>query len=633
MEERTMLSLMFRAMVAGRSASRHATFRPTLELCEDRVVPSAVSPEEQLLVYQINLARNDPEWYAQTFLKGETDPKTNVPMTTVLNSTAYPHHGPMAVNDHLFDSADQKAQVLPSTPFGQGVPNAPAPHDGYKDLIASTGYPTTHVWESLDFGSAYAALALDDFLRDPSDSNNGHRNHMFSDYREVGVGHYSGPSYWGDYWAVHTGTQDWGDRFVTGVVFNDSKPNFEYDLNEGIAGVTVKALVPDGKGGMKVVASTTTNAAGGYSLLVPEGTYTITAQGPGFYGTATQSSVVVGPTPNKPDNHENVEVDFISGLACGVVNFLLPPQLSGPATASAGGTVTLTWTASPQAAGYWISWSREWSPSPFEVEGWMPVPIHVSGTSYTMTNLQPGTYRFRVWATDAAGQQGLGSSQLELQVADTGPQPKVTAPSGAPVGGSASITWTTVPGAASFRILGVLKPASGGNEVWISIDVSGTSYKLTNLQAGTYMLVVAPSDASGFPLRSSDLFTITTGQRAPGPMPIVPIRWRYEPVWRLGPGPQELGNSYSLGSGGLRGSAPQVISMALVSAGTPVHGGLTAFSDEVLAAPASQAGSGPPAHEARSLTAHRPGHELTVLDEVFAALASGQLLQDGRHGR
>lgn len=79
------------------------------------------------------------------------------------------------------------------------------------------------------------------------------------------------------------------DPFLTGVVFMDSTggDNF-YTPGEGMDGITIIAT-PTGGGS---ALTTTTWAAGGYTLQLPSGFYTVTASGAGLPGTVTLSSSI-----------------------------------------------------------------------------------------------------------------------------------------------------------------------------------------------------------------------------------------------------------------------------------------------------------------------------------------------------
>ena len=73
------------------------------------------------------------------------------------------------------------------------------------------------------------------------------------------------------------------DPYITGVVFNDTAGKGEYQPGEGLAGVTIS---------VSGVGTTTTMDAGGYSLQVPPGIYTVTASGGGLPSSITRTVVV-----------------------------------------------------------------------------------------------------------------------------------------------------------------------------------------------------------------------------------------------------------------------------------------------------------------------------------------------------
>jgi hypothetical protein len=169
--------------------------------------------------------------------------------------------------------------------------------------------------ESLAAGTVYATAAqpLNALIVDAGVPSLGHRNHLLgidsfnADNREIGVGHaFNAVAQYDHYWAIHATRTSANDRFLTGVAFADANGNNRYDLNEGLANVTITAGA----------FTTTTNAAGGWSLEVPQGTYAVTATGGGFTGLATALATV---------SSQNVEVDFVSGSVQGIVDFETPP--------------------------------------------------------------------------------------------------------------------------------------------------------------------------------------------------------------------------------------------------------------------------------------------------------------------
>ena len=109
--------------------------------------------------------------------------------------------------------------------------------------------------------------------------------------------------------------------FLTGVAYNDlavAKNNF-YNIGEGLGSITISAKRnSDGK-----TFTTQTWSAGGYSLPIEAGTYTVTAAGASLGGTVVNNNVVIAA--------ENVKRDFTVADA----NF----------AAVAGGVLTITGSA------------------------------------------------------------------------------------------------------------------------------------------------------------------------------------------------------------------------------------------------------------------------------------------------
>lgn len=141
-------------------------------------------------------------------------------------------------------------------------------------------------------------------------SGRGHRlNLMDPNYKEIGIGIAAGSPYYGlsssksgTAWNAVITTEDFAASdadskpFLTGVVFNDKKNSHFYAPGEGLGGITITAT--DGSH----TYTTTTWNAGGYSLEVPSGAYTVTASGSGLKKPITHAKVVV--------KSLNVEVDF-----------------------------------------------------------------------------------------------------------------------------------------------------------------------------------------------------------------------------------------------------------------------------------------------------------------------------------
>jgi hypothetical protein len=304
-----------------------------LETLEPRLLLATVTAEEQLFVYLLNRARHDPAAYAQ-----------EVGLGNLLDGIAA--QPPLAVNNNLFDSTDFHAKDMADSnyfahqnPVTLEWPNRMARDAGY--VLPPSFADTQNNIESIAGGTTTAESTLALLLEDAGVPGAGHRVHLlatvgfFQLHREIGVGHaYNVNSMYQDYWAIHTAYRTGANPFLTGVVFNDLDLDGRYDLNEGLAGITITV------GGAKYY----TNAQGGYSIPATAGSRTLTVQGAGFTGTATATVDVTD---------QNVEVDFLSGHATGIVNF--GPAAPGPVAASDGAftdKVRVTWDPVANASSY-----------------------------------------------------------------------------------------------------------------------------------------------------------------------------------------------------------------------------------------------------------------------------------------
>src|SRR5262245_6827553 len=281
---------------------RRASTLRGLEALEPRLL-LAITGEEQQFGYLLNYARHNPAGFQKEY-------------GLAADFSQVPDRPPLAVNDKLFTSAGGHAEEMAQfNYFGHQSqvtgkwPNQMALDAGY----SLPGYfdPNNNYIESIAAGTFYgqAIDPLGALLVDAGVPSLGHRNHLLgiesfnADNREIGIGHAFSPSAaYRNHSAVHSARHDASDHFLTGVVFKDQNTNGRYDVGEGLPGVTIAVGA----------ASTQTNAAGGWSLPSAPGAAKVQASGGTFQGTGT-ALVNVGA--------DNVEIDFLSGRASGVVSF------------------------------------------------------------------------------------------------------------------------------------------------------------------------------------------------------------------------------------------------------------------------------------------------------------------------
>jgi uncharacterized protein YkwD len=157
-----------------------------------------------------------------------------------------------------------------------------------------------------------------DLFVDAGIAGRGHRVNLMDDaFKEIGVGAESGT--FQGYNSVLT-SQDFattsGNSFLTGVAFTNADHSNFYAIGEGLGGITVTATrASDG-----AVFTATTWWAGGYSLALAPGTYTVVATGTGL-GTLTDTNVVMA--------SHNVEQDFTpDGSSTPVTPPIVTPPVS-----------------------------------------------------------------------------------------------------------------------------------------------------------------------------------------------------------------------------------------------------------------------------------------------------------------
>ncbi|MBX2854578.1 MAG: hypothetical protein KTR21_06300 [Rhodobacteraceae bacterium] len=140
--------------------------------------------------------------------------------------------------------------------------------------------------------------------------SDGHqRNFMNSGFSEIGMGVVTGPMTLDgrSYNTSSTMTQKFGDRgkvYLTGVVIDDLDGDAFYDVGEGQGDVRITAWNEDG------VYGAITWEAGGYSLELTPGTYTVQFEGGDLDGVATRT-VTVGQDNVKLDVFEDAGVEPI----------------------------------------------------------------------------------------------------------------------------------------------------------------------------------------------------------------------------------------------------------------------------------------------------------------------------------
>ncbi|MGP0068459.1 MAG: hypothetical protein ACLQGP_33280 [Isosphaeraceae bacterium] len=322
------------SLLSGRRSRRSS--RPSAERLESRALLSGYSPTdiEQLYLEELDDARFNPAAYGVSLgldLSGVA-PSQPLAMSPLLVESARLHSQDMIAQDYFAHTTPQglgPEQRIQATGFDP---------TGYAESIEYNTNPTAI---STPFPADYAAndtlQSLSDLIIDQGVPDLGHRvmlldiGGQLQDDRQIGIGIASQDTTSGgfDFRQTDTtidiaATTD-TNPFITGVVYDDTSGNGEYEPGEGLGGVTIS---------VSNVETTTTLDAGGYSLQVPQGIYTVTASGGGLPSPITRTVVVQNENMslNFDENPNGATLSESNGSASGLLGSFTPMQATDTAS-------------------------------------------------------------------------------------------------------------------------------------------------------------------------------------------------------------------------------------------------------------------------------------------------------------
>jgi fibronectin type 3 domain-containing protein len=186
---------------------------------------------------------------------------------------------------------------------------------------------------------------------------------------------------------------------------------------------------------------------------------------------------------------------------------LIPLAATGLKATGGSGEITLGWTASVGAKSYSV-----FQGSTSGGEGATPIATGITGTSFTVSNLNPGkTYFFDLTAIDGGGSSGASSEASGTVLA--------SAPTGLTATGSngtVALSWNASAGAASYDIYEGSSAGGEGSAPTLTL-VTGTSASISSLTNGkTYFFKVAAVDAGGVSATSTEASAAPTAPPSSG---------------------------------------------------------------------------------------------------------------------
>lgn len=264
-----------------------------IERLEQKIALTAVTGAEQYFLELINRGRANPT--AEATREGIAL-NEGLPAGTISTSPKQP----LALNDALQAAIEGHLQdEITHNYFSHTGSDGTNPDQRMK----AAGYTNPFfdgenlAWEGT---TASGTLNLTEYVNDEYNNlfidsgevGRGHRTNMMDpNFQEVGSGVKAANPYQG-YNSVLVGNDfgvQGGNEFVTGVAYTDRvTANSFYDIGEGLGGASV--VVKNSSTG--ATFSTTTNAAGGYQIDIPAGSYTITFSGAGFASPLVKSFTI-----------------------------------------------------------------------------------------------------------------------------------------------------------------------------------------------------------------------------------------------------------------------------------------------------------------------------------------------------
>ncbi len=220
----------------------------------------------QLQLEAINRARSDPQAEAQRFgLSSATEGGANV------STTPLP---PLAMNQQLTQAALSHSQEMAQKDFfSHSSQNGDSPFD----RMRNAGYTYSGAAENVavtTFGSSEEERSLamhKNLFVDNNVSGRGHRvNLLSSSYKEIGIGLATGDfrGFTGTYLTTDFARRSGSSAFfLLGVAYNDSNADGAYSAGEALSGVNISIK--------ETGDSTQSASAGGYSLALEDGVYTV----------------------------------------------------------------------------------------------------------------------------------------------------------------------------------------------------------------------------------------------------------------------------------------------------------------------------------------------------------------------
>ena len=434
---------LLRRQLAGRNHRRaRSRFKlATFDALEPRLLLSAVTmtDNEQLMLELINRARANPTAEATRQGIGLNDGLAAGTISTAAKQPLAPHQSLItAAGLHAADMLNR--DYFDHTTLGTA--------NGAPERAQNAGYPSNSVGENIAWGGTTGVVDQVQAVFDRHRGlflSTGHRTNMLHiPYEEIGTGvRYGQYTTGGTTYNATMVVVDFGIRsvnpFITGVVYTDSDNDNFYDIGEAIGSGTVMATnLTTG-----AVFSEFIGNSGGYGIIVPAGSYSVTA-------SYTLAGVSRLSTKTATVGIDNVKTDFDttdpSVVTLTLASTVTALNETGP---NASSTVQVTRNGDLGSSIVVSLSSNDTTEATVPLS--VTIPAGQSSATFTVTAVNDtvidGTQTARVTATAALYTAG----NISLTVADRN-WPLLPSVEQLVTTSRPTFTWTSVSNAATYQI-------------------------------------------------------------------------------------------------------------------------------------------------------------------------------------
>ena len=467
----------------NRRRTKRSATAGLVDMLETRVLLTAVNlaDEEQLILELINRARANPE--AEATRLGIS---LNAGLETGAISPAPKQ--PLAPNQQLQNASVGHSEDMIHRDFFAHT-NPSGVTAGARATAA--GYNWSTIAENIAYIGYFGSPDIDANSRQAHDllfRSAGHRrNILMPEVEEIGIGSRSG-AFIPSGGNANLITEKFGRRnlnpIITGVVYSDTNGSDFYDIGEAVRSGTITAIrMNDG-----ATFTGTIGLSGGYGLIVPAGSYVVTA-------AFTRNGTEVTMSSNVTVSVDNVKVDFDATAAVPVNLALSSPTVTMTETGSTA-TMQFTVTRTGSVSGPLTVNLSTNDASELSVPASVVIPEGQSSVNFTVTALADGIIDGTQTALVQASAVGAVTVNRSISVADT------TTPSFA-VNDLVTTTlrptfsWIGISNAASYEIL-VVQLTTVSTIFHRQAGIASTSFTMPiDLPFGSYYIRLRAITSTG----------------------------------------------------------------------------------------------------------------------------------------